>query len=413
MRNKLLSMLMITLLLELNITIGVRANEIIETPEDKNKISAEKIYLQEEKLKELEGRIDDLEETTLNLAPLKGGVRSFTSDKIHFGGFVESVLQNDFAKHRFQNNSFFRDANVILLTSAEVTQRLNAFVALYLSVFTEREFKGGPGINPQSELPFDIGSPRILFGEYKFNNFATLRAGKFVTPFGIINQEYFEPLLLQHDKPQALRGFAIFDDTSNGVQLYGTIPIKKHKIGYHAYGATFISDKGDLGGGGRFFWSLPNELLTLGVSNQTGGHDKRNFSAYGADIKFKWKNFTARNEFFYNIFEKEKDQWSFYTQPSLSFFKDKLVLFGQFDYLDDPIGFGRIFDFDYDRNVVTPGIFDLRKKYEYTVGINYLPFPFLRNRLEFTWNNYVGPTASLGGKNRDHFSLQGSATLSF
>lgn len=204
--------------------------------------------------------------------------------------------------------------------------------------------------------------------------------------------------------------FVLFDDHVDGLQFFGTFPAGGHTIGYHAYVATVGSDVGQVGGGGRLFWSLPKEYLTIGVSNQTAQRAGQTYSALGGDVEFKWHNFRLIGEYVRGIIEGAADQSAFYVQPSYGFFDGRFVLFGEVDYLNDTLGVRTV---DHDQDEDTDAIADPIKKWTYTAGVNYLPWTFLRMRLEGSLHNYTGSTATLGGLNRDYYSVELSATVSF
>jgi hypothetical protein len=359
------------------------------------------------KIEQIEGRLDEVEQHQVEELTRKGQLSAFHADKIKFGGFIDTLFNGRFGYSTPTEGAF--DSEVVLQVAADVTEKLRAVTATFVDFRTNfidqhSPFRTNNGVSVVVE-------PKILFGEYRFKDQLILKAGRFTAPFGIINQEFFSPQLLRHDLPQIVRGFTVFDTLPSGVQLYGTYPIRDSKVGYNAYAASLSSNTTDVGGGGRLFYSSPNELLTVGVSSQTGERGSQLFSALGSDLKLNWRNFVLRTEYLWSFLDSSNDQNGFYVQPALKFFKDKLILFGQIDYLNDTLGIFQLVD--HDRNPLTPSIADPFKKFEYTAGINYLPWPFLRNRLEFTWNNYVGSRRKLGSNSRDYFGIQASSTLSF
>lgn len=386
-----------------------------ETTKEKQEREVEKVELDPVKLtdtykgkiEQIEGRLEEVEQHQVEEITRKGQVSAFHSEKIKFGGFIDALFNGRFGYSTPTEGAF--DSEVVLQVAADVTEKLRAVTATFVDFRTNfinqhSPFRTNNGVSVVVE-------PKILFGEYRFKDWLILKAGRFTAPFGIINQEFFSPQLLKHDLPQIVRGFTVFDTLPSGVQLYGTYPIKDSKIGYNAYAASLSSNTTDVGGGGRLFYSLPNDLITVGVSSQSGERGSQLFSALGSDLKLNWRNFVLRSEYLWSFIDSSNDQNGFYVQPALKFLKDKLILFGQVDYLNDTLGIFQLSD--HDRNPLTPSIADPFKKFEYSLGLNYLPWPFLRNRLEFTWNNYIGSRRRLSGSNRDYFGIQASSTLSF
>lgn len=340
---------------------------------------------------------------------------SGASEKVKFGGYLRAVLDGQFGKDTARQ-IVFEKSILDLLVRADPMERL--------SIFSHIEFAGENEIENtnaawrtksgfRNEIKLEIGT-----FAYHFSDLFVLTGGRFVSPFGIINVEHFEPVILMNSKPLSLgevetSRFPIFDRDADGLQLSGSKFIgsrQSHQIGYSGYLFTSDSDPLSLGGGGRFFLNLKDGLVNLGVSNQTAQRGGQTYIAMGGDVKLRWKNFVVRSEFIRSLIEGASDQTSYYVQPAYGFFDGKLVLFAMLDYLDDPLGTTRV---DHDQNENTASIADPIKHYRYTGGINYLPWTYLRARLEFHWHDYRGATAILGGLSRDYYNPQVSVVVSF
>lgn len=340
-------------------------------------------------------------------------VKTFLSDRINLGGFITPSFSTIFGKDT-ETQTSFDDTHFDLLVSADIRDNLRAFANLLVEFESEFENQNAPWREFEGrETEFELANAWV---EYRFKDYLKLQSGRFITPFGIINRDYFSPLLLQHRKPQGLRflmgdnSFTLFELESTGLQISGDFAFANQKFGYNSYLSSVATNVNSVGGGGRLSWTLPGEIATLGVSDQTGKRADQRYNTVGADLLLKWKSFTVKNEFIKGFIDGADDQTSFYVQPSYSLLSNKFVLFGQVDYLDDTLGVTTVDD---DQDEDTAAVADLIKKYEYTVGVNYLPWAILRARLEFTWNDYQGATATLGGENRDYFGVQASATVSF
>lgn len=331
-----------------------------------------------------------------------GGVKPFTARNITIGGFSSTTFEAIFGKST-KTQKTFRKFDVDLLISAEITDKLKFFTDLGATHQVDFNNQNAPFRSFdafETRFTLDIAST-----EYRFYDSLVLSFGRMLTPFGIINVERYEPLLLSIRRPAALR---LFSSRVQGLQLSGSISQGSHRIGYSGYVSSFSNDTQSVGGGGRLFWTFPGEQVTLGISNETAQRDGMTFGALGGDLKVKWGEFVLRSEYIRRINKGAAAGTGYYVQPSYGFFDGRWILFGQVDFLDDTLGTRKV---DADQNPKTPDVADPIKQFVYTGGINYLPWPFLRTRLEFNAHDYRSATLDLG--NRDYYSTELSATVSF
>ena len=359
-------------------------------------------------VKELLGRIEALEEAQINEATSENKVYSYNSQRLYLGGYVEGVL-NGFLGHTTEPQVSFKRATIAFNIAGDVNERLRVFTQLLLGLKTKFNDKNAADrLNLGTTFDNDF---QLIYGQYKFKDWLTMRFGRFITPFGIINQEFLSPLFLKLDRPLPLRN-VFFENSINGLEFSGILPMANRRFGYNLYTFSPFKNTKDLGGGGRLFWTSPNEFVTFGLSNNTserGG--SRTIITNGADLKLQWKRLIVRNEFLHSVVERGREQWGWYVQPALKFFNDKLIAFASVDYLNDGFGVNSVVDpFE---NPFLLDIADPINKYEYTVGINYIQWTYLRNRIELTWHNYTGSYASSLSRNPDYFSLEYSSTISY
>lgn len=365
-------------------------------------------------LEDLNKRVEALEETQqATLQAEQQAVIPFTAKRIHLGGFSTASFNSHFGKDTSKEYAF-ELVHMDLLISADVTEKLQFFSDIHFGF--ENHFENSNAAwrrYGEQEINAEL---QMVWMKYHFQDYFVVQFGRMIAPFGILNIEHFEPLFLKRQKPQFLRhleggsNFILFDDHANGLVFSGTFSAGEHTLGYYSYVGTVKSDTRQVGGGGRLFWSLPKELIRIGVSNQTAQRGGQTYSALGGDLEIKWHRFRLIGEFVRGIIQGAAGQTTFYAQPSYKFFDGKFVVFGQVDYLDDTLGTRTV---DHDQDETTAAIADPIKKWEYTAGVNYLPWPFLRTRLEGVLHDYRGSTATLGGLNRDYYSAEFSATVSF
>lgn len=124
--------------------------------------------------------------------------------------------------------------------------------------------------------------------DYFLNNYVTVVAGRFLTPFGIYN-EGLHPTWIRNmlDAP-LISGIEMTD--SNGAMLRGAIPLASDlNLTYE----TFFSATTNVAhidatraAGGRFAAVLPNQRLTVGVSYQRILQDQHS-NIYGFDLTYQ------------------------------------------------------------------------------------------------------------------------------
>jgi hypothetical protein len=68
--------------------------------------------------------------------------------------------------------------------------------------------------------------------EHTFNNYLTVRAGRFLTPWGIWNVDHGSPVIIGPAKPYVI-GEAFFPEAQTGFDAFGSIPVGESTLGYH------------------------------------------------------------------------------------------------------------------------------------------------------------------------------------
>jgi len=350
----------------------------------------------QKRLDALESELTDLKIENQKTEP----VRTFTAKNFRFGGFGETVFTS-LIGHGPNRNSV-NETEGSLFISADITDKTR--------FFSETEFEHNSalidGNTPGRHFGTEGDNVGLEIAEvtHDFSNAFSLKVGRMITPFGIINVEHFEPSLIQHDKPQFLREVSdteitMFDLQVRGLDAIGRFsPFTDHHIKLESYAGTVRTDPNKIAGGGRQSWSFPNDRVTLGFSQQAGTRDERTFVTLGEDLKISYKKFTLKSEAAQTSFTGHSIT-AFYVQP-LYFLTPRWGVFGQVDYLDNVLN-------------KTDDIIDPIKKYEYTTGVNFLPISNVRLRGEVTVHDYQGNTGTFAGVSRDYVSVQTSVVVSW
>lgn len=268
---------------------------------------------------------------------LQGTVLAFESNDIHFHGYLDMEFnkadRNWSATRDYQNGSF--DAHHFnMVLEAQVNEKLSVAAMVGLE----------HGLD-QSSVAFDNG--RIVveyaFGQYAFNDYFKIRAGKMLTPYGLLNEIHdATPALLTIEAPMTLYvteqrgGEAIFPEWSTGVGATGNFFLfEDMTLDYVLYiangentGRTNEAEHDDNENkalGGRVLFS-PWDFLTLGFSVFRGDKAMRlnpsldkTHASYGFSLAFEWESFNLSGEFFDSKIRNIEEQAS-YVQASYTFF---------------------------------------------------------------------------------------------
>jgi hypothetical protein len=68
--------------------------------------------------------------------------------------------------------------------------------------------------------------------EHNFNNYLTIRAGRFLTPWGIWNVDHGSPVIIATAKPYVI-GEAFFPEAQTGFDAFGNVSLGDITLGYH------------------------------------------------------------------------------------------------------------------------------------------------------------------------------------
>ncbi len=184
----------------------------------------------------------DVDLATLGLDPSGGG--SF-DDKLNVYGFADFTWSNTHFTHP---TPYAHDTTTFALTN------LNVYVAKNLTprwrTLAEVSFNYVPNGSTNADGTTFVTSASDItdfsrttqwgtiaieraYIEYDLTPHLTLRAGHWLTPYGIWNTDHGSPVIIGTYRPYLI-GEQLFPEHQTGLDAYGTTPVGDYKLGYHA-----------------------------------------------------------------------------------------------------------------------------------------------------------------------------------
>jgi hypothetical protein len=213
-----------------------------------------------------------------------------------------------------------------------------------------------------------------LYADLGWRDFANLRVGKFLTPFGRWNQVLAEPLLWTTSEPLIVE--EVFDETQSGAMLWGTLFPRGGALSYAFY-ATFldhIAPERDLPPaqysiGGRVEWTSRGGS-SIGASYVAAARDRAQWNHLGG-LDALWRPHDrvelSGELLFGEGSHEEGGQWGLYAQAVVETVPT-LYLIGRYDRYELPAS---------DRGI------DL-----FTAGVAWVPTYYLRLKADYRFADH-------------------------
>lgn len=366
----------------------------------------------EDSINDLAKRVEQLEKQQKEMILLNSEdgphALSFLKDNLTFGGFFESsenVLQGPDTQFQATNVSNLLGFNF----AAEFTNDLR-FVSQLLTGLTI------PLLNPDNDprattrnqprkreySGFNFGAiPTQGYLDYTINDHTNIEAGFGYVPFGYAAQQRELVLFVRRGGPQILRTTELFSPLWSGFHLYQRYDADKSALGYNLYSFTKLEDPKIPGLGARAWWSFDEEAVVAGLSLQTAKYNGKFEEILGGDARFQSSFLVITTEYARRFSKNNEDPWSIYLEPGYFINDEKILLYTFIDYAQSPF------------SKTAGSLEDPHNKFEYGLGVNWLPTSYTRLRFGLSYNYYVHNGAVIMGQNRDFANLDLSAGVAF
>lgn len=318
-------------------------------------------------------------------------VQSFDAFKLEFGGFITTEAFWYDADQGGDDGLSFNAARLNLILKGEVCEDVTFFTAFGLHNSGELVFSN-PADPDCDSFSGTYDRLFVAWANWAYSETMQLQWGLFVTPLGIVNVEQWDPLLLDHNKPQYLRPFdgsTIFPNHLLGFNAHGRWYVgdaENMALEYNAFLGVFQEHMKAMHFGARLALVLMEQGMTIGFnyihgtrrsSSGSVGHmtfaqsdsGPSEFDAAGLDflwdhgsMLFKGAYFVS-SECFGGIDLSSRVTW--YVQPAYRV-NDNWVVFYRYDYLRG--------------GEVTSSMY---RGSEHVIGVNWIPCPTIRVRLEW------------------------------
>ncbi len=349
------------------------------------------------------------EDFYFNSAEGGGAVRSFLADRLALGGFFETAMMSMHGEDT--PTQVAATHHTLGLNFAATFSSQLKFVSQLLTgltIATQNPHNdpatatlGGPSRRQFKGYVFGA-LPAQAYVEYFSSDALRIQVGLGYVPFGHALQQRELVLFVRRGGPQLMRSQNLVEALWSGFHLSGLVSAGQGRAGYNLYTFQFATDQRMSGVGGRTWWESPLDLLTVGVSAQTGKSQQGGATTLGMDLRLRFRGVSILSEYAQR-FTRVGDPWNVYLEPSIPLSRDILVfVFG--DYAESTLN---------ETTVGTTSLADPWRKLEYGLGTNWLPTAFTRFRLALTQFDYVGRSGVIAGQNRDYQSVDVSAAVAF
>jgi hypothetical protein len=182
---------------------------------------------------------------TVDLAALGLDPSSGTAfdDKLNIYGFADAQYQALSFRHvALQSTRAFASGNLNVYLAKNLTPHWRFLAEVrFMYLPNGAESYAGTSTVTAAGDPNDFVRP-VSWGailierahiEYDVNEYLTVRAGRFLTPYGIWNIDHGPPVIISAFRPYLI-GEQFFPAAQTGLDLYGNIHVGEYRVGYHA-----------------------------------------------------------------------------------------------------------------------------------------------------------------------------------
>jgi hypothetical protein len=257
--------------------------------------------------------------------------------------------------------------------------------------------------------------------ERTFLSWLTVRAGQFLTPYGIWNVDHGSPVVIPVARPFII-GEALFPSSQTGIEAYGAADVHTFQLGYHltlSNGRGPLSTFQDLDNnkaiGGRLYLrdDSPFGTVTVGGSFYKGQYTNSHFDlgpmgpmtaidaqydelSLAADLKWQWNGLLVQSEVIENEVAFTNGGRTASTALGAPAFDSDYRRWGAYGLL------GYRFDFLGVMPYGTLGYYKegspaaIPKVWDYVVGLNVRPTPRVVVKAQYTFAHlYLTPALDL------------------
>jgi hypothetical protein len=297
----------------------------------------------------------------------------------------------------------------------------------------------------------DIGRPTRWGGimieraylEYLAHPLLNIRAGHFLTPYGIWNVDHGSPVIIG-TRPPFIVAENVLPKSQTGLEIYGTYHLDPVKLGYHLTLSngrgpvdTYQDFNNNKAVGGRLFAraDTPAGSFTLGVSGYTGRYTDRtqqfvpgsalswpivvdyNERSLAADLKWEWSGLLLQSELLMNdvVYDEQRRVDPFVTAGPPGFLPD-YRRYGGYALLGYRFEFGGIMPFVggefYETGAIDPGLAGIDSA-AFLGGLNVRPTARVVLKAQYTYSWFFPETPNPFLEDSHYNSIDLQASWSF
>ncbi|MBA3452232.1 MAG: hypothetical protein H0T42_03930 [Deltaproteobacteria bacterium] len=169
-------------------------------------------------------------------------------DRLNIHGFADLswrallIPAKDLAANYFPKENSFVVGNVNLYVTKNLSARWRSMLEVrFLYAPAGVENADGTLTHTTAPNPADLERPiqwggvsiERVYLEYDVNEWLTIQAGSFLTPYGIWNVDHGSPVIIPATRPFVI-GESLFPQQQTGLHIYGKRPFGDYQLGYHA-----------------------------------------------------------------------------------------------------------------------------------------------------------------------------------